>query len=262
MATININFDAPSPAPLAGYNIRYRAFGAADYITLSPNPTASPVSIPGVADGTTYEGIIRSDCGDGLYSTEVPFVVTGNVVIPNFDFLVARYYWAPGEGTDLDTLTGFTNTGIPGIDNNWVGWNQGYVVPGDGGPTPEIIDPAAYLQSAGDNTGTGAEAVLMSLNKITTDNPSVPNVISINMYAFWYGSRASGNALFEIIAYKGGNMTKVGYEFANNGGSEVFRQTFTKNVPSVIKTSNPSTSTLLGIVNFNKTTKQAELILQ
>jgi len=262
MATLNINFTPPSPAPLAGYDVRYRVFGTTDYTTITPNPTSSPVIVTGLLEETTYEGVIRSDCGDGLYSSEIPFTVTGNIVVPNFDFMVARYYWAPGEGTDLDTLTGFTNTGISGIDNNWVGWSQGFTVPGDSASAPESIDPTAYLQGAGDNTGTGAESVLMNLNKFVTENPSVPTVIETNMYAFWYGTRNTGNALFEIIAFKGGTMSKAGYEFLNTGGVEVFRQTFTKNVTSVLKTSNPGTSTLLGTVRYNKTTKVAELILQ
>lgn len=256
MATLTINFTPASPAPLNGYNVQYRAFGASSYTTLTPNPTSSPVTIPGLADGTSYEGIIKSDCGDGLFSSETPFTVTGNVIIPDFDYLVARYYWAPGEGTDLDTLTGFINTGVTGIDNNWVGWSQGYNVPD---ASTGISD--SYLYSAGDNTGTGAESVLMNLEKFVTDNPSVPTITKVQMYAFWYGSRATGNALFEIIAFKGGTMAKNGFEFENTGGVEVFRQTFTKNVTSVIKTSSPTTSTLLGTVNYNKTTFEAELVI-
>lgn len=256
MATITITFDEPSPRPSQGYNVQYRIFGETEYTTVSPNPTSSPITITGLLDETTYEGIIKSDCGEGLYSEEIPFIVTGNVIIPDFDYLVARYYWAPGEGRDLDTLTGIVESGVASVDDNWVGWSQGFSVPD--GATVEN----SYLFSAGDNTGTGAESVLMNLRKFADENPSVPNIIKVNMYAFWFGSRNTGNALFELIAYKGGTMSKVGYEFENTGGSEVFRQTFTKNVTSVIKSSNPSTSTLLGTIEYNKSTQQAELILQ
>lgn len=257
MATLTITFDAPSPTPLSGYQVQYKTFSETEYTTVSPNPTSSPVVISGLLDETTYEGIIKSDCGNGLYGEEIPFVVTGDVVIPEFDYLVARYYWAPGAGTDLDTLTGIINSGISSIDNNWVGWSQGFSVP-DGSVTAD-----AYLISAGDNqTSGGAESILLNLKKFTDENPSVPNIINVNMYAFWWGSRNTGNALFELIAYSGGTMAKNGFEFENTGGLEVFRQTFTKNVTAVSKSSNPGTSTLLGTIRYNKTTKVAELVLQ
>ena len=262
MATLTITFDAPSPAPVCGYVVQYRQLGEEDYTTVSPNPTASPVVIEGLLDGTTYEGTIKGDCCNGLYSTEIPFVVTGSVSIPDFDYLVARYYWASGEGTDLDTLTGLVGTGVGTVDNNWVGWSQGYTVPGNATSPPSAVDPTQYLQSAGDNTGTGVESVLMNLMDFVAANPAVPNPVTVNMYAFWYGSRNTGNATFELIAYKSGTMSKSGFEFVNTGGTEVFRQTFVKNVTNVIKSSSPSTSTLLGKVEYDKTTQEAVLILQ
>ena len=55
------------------------------------------------------------------------------VVIPEFDFLVLRYSWEANAGTDFDTATGFTNTGIADVDNSISHVNVGlYCVIGNG----------------------------------------------------------------------------------------------------------------------------------
>ena len=46
------------------------------------------------------------------------------VVIPEFDYLVLRYGWESEDGSDFDTATGFTNTGISDVDNKYVGWSK------------------------------------------------------------------------------------------------------------------------------------------
>jgi hypothetical protein len=76
MATkiITINFTPASPAPAAGYVVRYRPVGTTVYTTVTPNPTASPVKIS-VEGGLDYEGDIKSDCGSSLYSTPVYWFV-------------------------------------------------------------------------------------------------------------------------------------------------------------------------------------------
>jgi hypothetical protein len=259
MADLTITFTPPSPAPLCGYVVKYRLMGETEWITVSPNPTSSPVVITGLDEEATYEGTIQGDCCNGELSPEIPFVVNGPVAIPDFDYLVARYFWVPGEGTDLDTLTGIVGSGIIGTDSNWVGWSQDYTTPGNAVVPPATVVAGQYLQSAGDNTGTGSEAVLMNLKDFVTANPGVPNPVTVEMYAFWYGSRNTGNASFEIVAYKGGTMSKSGFDFINSGGTEVFRQTFVKNVTQVIRSSSPLTSTLLGTVEYDKTLNTATL---
>ena len=74
MATLTINFVAPSPVPYGGFVVKYRAIGTSTYTTVSPNPVASPVVIPGVTAGTGYEGTISSNCGNGSQSASIGFV--------------------------------------------------------------------------------------------------------------------------------------------------------------------------------------------
>ena len=46
-----------------------------------------------------------------------------------FDYMVIKYKWAPGAGVDLDTFTGFVNTGISTLDKKWVGFGLGNEIP-------------------------------------------------------------------------------------------------------------------------------------
>lgn len=188
---------------------------------------------------------------------DTAYCENNTIVINDFDYLVARYFWLPGAGTDLDTATGFLNTGVAGIDNNWVGWSNGYTVPGNSSSAPSFIDNSQYLQHSGDNTGTGAECVLIRFAKFAEDYPSAPSPIQVGMFATWFSSRGTGDAKFELIAYKGGNMVKNGFEFENDTpGTEVFRQTFTKNVTATsgtpINAPNVLTqATRLGTISFD-----------
>ena len=200
---------------------------------------------------------------------ETAYCESNEVIINDFDYLVARYFWLPGAGTDLDTATGFVETGVSGVDANWVGFGNGYTVPGNAGGPPPTVDDTQYLQHAGDNTGTGAECVLIRFADFAAANPSTPNPIKVKMHAIWWGSRGTGNAQFELIAYKGGQMVKNGFEFENEPlegvpGVEVFRQTFVKDVTvtdhNALQAANVETmATRLGTIEFDKTTFTAIL---
>ena len=82
MGKIQINFTAPSPAPSNGYRVRYKKSTDSNYITVAPNPTASPVVISGVENGVTYNVTIESDCGNENYS-----VVTSATAAPAKTFV-------------------------------------------------------------------------------------------------------------------------------------------------------------------------------
>lgn len=73
MPNLNISFTPASPAPANGYRVKYwNANTPGTVITVSPNPTSSPVSITGVAAGC-YAGTIESACGGGQFSSTVSF---------------------------------------------------------------------------------------------------------------------------------------------------------------------------------------------
>jgi len=192
-----------------------------------------------------------------------PYCEQNNVVLfPDFDWLVVKYSWLPEAGDDLDTLTGLVDTGTI-YDKDWVGWGQGYRVP-ESQPTDSLL----YLHSAGDNTQTGGiESILVNLKQFITDFPATPNIVRMHMRGHWFTADQVGItqiAQYEIIAYKGGNMYQQGYEFLNDDPlAEKFRQTFSKKVLTIGGGNASETlSTLMGIIEYDKTTQQTILIQQ
>jgi len=81
MATLTIDFTVPSPVPINGFIVKYRAVGTSTYTTVSPNPTSSPVVITGINSGTKYEGTIKSDCGNSSTSPEFAFTACASRMI-------------------------------------------------------------------------------------------------------------------------------------------------------------------------------------
>jgi hypothetical protein len=80
MNQITINFYECEPTP-NGYNILYRPFGSDDPYTDAGNFTESPAVFTDDVNpnGTSYEGIIRSDCGE-TFGPETPW--TAFVSVP------------------------------------------------------------------------------------------------------------------------------------------------------------------------------------
>lgn len=73
MPDLNISFTAASPAPVNGYLVKYwNVTTPSNVITVSPNPTSSPVTITGVPAGC-YTGTIESACSSGQFSSPVSF---------------------------------------------------------------------------------------------------------------------------------------------------------------------------------------------
>lgn len=73
MATLTITFTEATPTPAAGYRVTYWPTGSpGSAVVVTPNPTASPVVITGLA-GTSYSGTIEAACGGGLYSSPQAF---------------------------------------------------------------------------------------------------------------------------------------------------------------------------------------------
>lgn len=71
---ITIVFTPCSPAPSEGYRVFYREVGEVDFIEHPDAFTSSPIifQVIGPTD-QPYEGYIVADCGDDLFSEEVPF---------------------------------------------------------------------------------------------------------------------------------------------------------------------------------------------
>ena len=146
------------------------------------------------------------------------------VVIPEFDYLVLRYGWESEDGSDFDTATGFTNTGISDVDNKYVGWSKQWAT------TQQQVGD--YLIHGGDNMQSGLEGALIKMKTLLSApgmDESEPN-INADIYGNWYGNRGRGNVVVSFTAYLGGEMVKQGFNFINEGGEEVYSDSITTNV--------------------------------
>lgn len=138
------------------------------------------------------------------------------ITIPEFDYLVASYEWADSAGKDFDTATCFLNTGIPGVDNQMVGWSRNMQ------STSWTVGD--YLTHGGDNLKSGQEAVLINMRELLSDTnfPKLPEDIMVGMWGNWYEKKGTGKITVRYVAYKGGKMVKEGYGFKNQGGEMVY----------------------------------------
>lgn len=183
----------------------------ADFISIAPRMV--------VAVRITYRDFGGRDCG--WYYEIIPKPETSNsqggiISISNADFLAFRYLWTADAGSDLDTATELVNSGIPGVDGKAVGWS----CPGNN--VPEV---KALLHWAGDNRSSGAECVYIDIKGLREKYIDVlPAVTEFMTYATWFGSKGTGGASFNLIAYKGGEMHQDGYNFVNTGGEEVYNK--------------------------------------
>lgn len=148
------------------------------------------------------------------------------IKIPPFDYLTFRYFWGTEDGRDLDTSTGYVNTGIvfsdgKKLDELPVGW----AMAGNYNTNAQ-----SYLMFAGDNTGSGNECVYITMNTLSTHYDELPDIVEIDVYANWFGERKNGNTTFQLTAYEGGAMVQNGYNFENVGGREIMITQATVNV--------------------------------
>lgn len=124
MATLTLNFTPPSVPPANGYKVQYRKVGAAEYSTVSPNPTSSPIVIPGIEPASNYEGNLQSLCATNS-SAAIPFNANAVQSIVNWSNRLkqAPYIFAGVilslDGTEIVRNNGVNDSG--GLINSFVG---------------------------------------------------------------------------------------------------------------------------------------------
>lgn len=201
---------------------------ASTFITVEKKNGVGPakVKLTAAVNETAEEKTtkITVHCGDQSKDVTIRQEPGPIVVIPEFDFLVLRYSWEADAGTDFDTATGFTNTGISDVDGKFVGWSRQYQT------TSEQV--GEYLMHGGDNMMSGQEAALIQMKPLL----SAPGLdesqedIELAIYGNWYGEKGTGNVTVSFTAYLGGTMQKTGFNFTNNGGEEVYSDSVTTNI--------------------------------
>ncbi len=217
-------------------------------LVASPNPTPEErTAVMKVnSGGKTIDVNIVQEAGEQV------------VVIPEFDFLVLRYSWESTDGSDFDTATGFTNTGIPDVDGKFVGWSKNW--------TTTQTQIGEYLIHGGDNMQSGKEAALINMKKLLSAeglNENEPNIEAV-IYGNWYGPKGAGNVVVSFTAYLGGEMLKDGFNFVNEGGEEVYSDSITTNVSATGENNYQNITglyTKIGTVVYNKEKRDCVIII-
>jgi hypothetical protein len=172
---------------------------------------------------------IFNNSTQGIWGNQTQIIT--NAAFPDFDYAVIKYIWVSGNGTDLDTRTAMVDLPDPLYNQIDIGWARGGngSMPGGGA----YIGPSTsnyYMWWSGDSQGTsGNEATLIDFIRLESSYPTLDE-LTIRIRAFWYGNRLNGNMQVNITTYKGGTMSKSGFNFVNTGGTLVSNVTETYNM--------------------------------
>jgi|GEM_PF-2439464 len=245
------------PVPIAIDNYEYRINGGAWTSEDGSLINGSIVEVRRLSS-SSYETTLSTTLTVGGISATFNVTTREESIIPidPFDFMVLRYSWDSGAGTDLDTFTGLINTGTI-YDNDYVGFSQGDTKVPAGSATP-------YIWWGSDNTGAGVEAILIDIKKFITDFPSTPNPIQVIMNAVWYGTRLTGDITVGVTTYVGGTMSYDAptFNFVNTGGTVGQDITLPFNVLANNKLHDIANSSPVAILDYDKVTETATLTLQ
>jgi len=220
--------------------------GNPDYVAPVQDPEMCPVNVEPPIQTFEPEWIGTSE-----------YCVTEDIQLNEFDYLVLRYNWLQGAGTDLDIMVGYVNTGIADLDNDFVGWGQG-----DSKVLPGMAGPDSYLWWALDNTGlSGYEAVLINVKKAIAAYPNIAEIIEVELYVHWYAQVQTGDFSIEVTTYLGGTMEVSGTNLVNIGGQQVSSDV--RNLNTLVQTNSADRENAhkIGVLKYNKTTDKAVLEL-
>lgn len=172
-----------------------------------------------------------------------------------FDYMLIRYKWAPGAGVDLDTFTGFINTGISTLDNKWVGFGLANELPASATAQDSYIMWGGDIQDV-----TGTETCLINFKKVKEVYSNL-NDVQIKMAGVWWVSKASGNIDVEITTFLGGTMTKEGKDIINDDGLQVQQLNFSKNISVQGTQLSIDQVTPIGYINYSNNQSTAKVVI-
>lgn len=217
------------PIICSGKSNKYTVSSSASWITtnIAPDNTLTLTVSKNEAEESRTGKITLTHKDDSSLKIYIEVTQAKNIIkIPPFDYLTFRYYWTENDGRDLDTSTGFTNTGIVFED----GKKLDELPVGFGMAGNNNADAQRFVVFGGDNMQSGNEAVYITMNSISEYWDNIPDILNIDVYANWWGERKNGNCRFELTAYEGGAMVQDGYNFNNVGGTKIMITEATVNV--------------------------------
>ena len=201
----------------------------------------------------------KFECASIISITEVVPIVFTNP----FDFMVVRFnYTKPLDGTDLDIMVYYDNTGTI-YDKDAVGYGQG-TIDDVKIPTNDTPDTDSYLWWASDDVslpaGECVEAVVIGIDNFNTNETTIGTTIDTYLRVGWYQTIGIGTLDLELITYLGGTMSKVGTNIINTGGITASISTKTVNVTAGTGQVTEINSNLVGTVIYDKSLKTATLV--
>ncbi|MTH18283.1 DUF5977 domain-containing protein [Flavobacterium sp. LC2016-01] len=187
-----------------------------------------------------------------------PFcVLEPPMALQAFDYMVIKYKWALGAGNDLDTFTGFVNTGITNLDNKWVGFGQESELPHNVNAAAQD----AFIMWGGDMTDiTGTETCMVNFKKVKEAYSNL-NDIQVRMAGVWWNSKNTGNIDVEITTFLGGTMTKVGKDIINDDGEQIQQLNFSKNISVEGKSLSINDVTNIGYIHYSNNLSTANVVI-
>jgi phage gp46-like protein len=211
---------------------------------------AAVTPVPDADPGGAVGGLVLAGNGaqwsepPAPHQAEDPYGQTGAIVwggqgcaaapepIPlDADTLVITYSFTEANGRDLDTRTRL----LAPLTTQDVGWSR-------------QSDQLPWLDWGGDNTGYGVESVVIYADIINNSYPG--QNIEVELRCFWYSVRSDGNMSVDIVAYKGGTISQLGFGFINTGGQQVAMLSRSANV--VTQTSSNHDGETVGIFRYNR----------
>ena len=208
--------------------VRQDEYGEKIFLTFTENSDFNERSVSGASAITITQ---KDGCDEGNYKINIIQYSNQTIFIPDFDYIVVRYFWEPAAGVDLDTVTvipylinndGTTNTDTskyPYIGQG-VGWSHNDTVSNASG--------SVYIAHAGDNRANGNECVYIDFENICASKEQIESMmregirkIRVDLYGNWFSSKGTGLLDVSLITYKGGDMTKdsANFNFINETGT-------------------------------------------
>jgi hypothetical protein len=133
------------------------------------------------------------------------------------DYLIVTYSFTAANGTDLDTRTRL----LAPVETSDVGWGDPNANPRLRFDKQGFDEQVPWLEWGGDNMDNGVESVVIYANTINNSYPG--KNIDVELRCNWYeplNESENGNMSVDIVAYKGGTISKV--RFVNAFGTEFF----------------------------------------
>lgn len=139
-----------------------------------------------------------------------------DITMNNIDYVILTFQWDELSGKDLDIRVAIVKPNR----NVVLGWEK-------------AENDENYMHWAKDNTGTGRESVAIFMNSLQASNIAEDGKIEIDMSAFWYSERISGDVKIFYEVYRGGVLATDNFTFTNSGGTKVAEFAIASNVTAM-----------------------------